>query len=312
VALSVTGVIPESASNSSAVSLTISGTGFNRTPTVNLSGPTYISATGVIFVSPTKLTANFNLTGKSVGRYDLVVTNPESNSFTLTNCFEILPPPPPAVTGISPSSVTVGGSDFDLTVTGSGFTTTSKIKWNETICDGTTFINETQLSTRIPAAYITNPGTVNITVFDLTRGTTNVQVFTISPSLAVAVDAPAFTWTTGGNANWFPETTTFYSDNDAAESGDIGNSQSSYLRTTITGPGTIRFWWKVSSESSYDYLNFYINGVRQTRISGEVTWRQQSYALASGTYTLEWRYTKNSGNSRNSDCGWVDKVELIA
>jgi hypothetical protein len=130
-------------------------------------------------------------------------------------------------------------------------------------------------------------------------------------SLGDAVDAPVFTWTTGGNANWFPQTTTFYAGGDAAESGDIGNSQSNYLRTTVSGPGTISFWWKVSSESSYDFLGFYIDGVRQTRISGEVNWRRQSYTLASGSHLLEWRYTKNSATSRGSDCGWVDNVQFV-
>jgi hypothetical protein len=174
--------------------------------------------------------------------------------------------------------------------------------------------NYTATSLTANSAYMIGTRTVdttgNVNPAWVTNTSTTAQGSGGGYSLGDAVDAPALTWTTGGNANWFPETTTFYSDSDAAESGDIGNSQSSYLRTNITGPGTIRFWWKVSSESSYDYLNFYINGVRQSRISGEVTWRQQSYPLASGTHTLEWRYTKNGGNSRGSDCGWVDKVEM--
>jgi hypothetical protein len=130
-------------------------------------------------------------------------------------------------------------------------------------------------------------------------------------SLGDAVDAPALTWTTSGNAIWFPETTTFTYDDDAAQSGNIENSQTSSLRTTVAGPATLKFWWKVSSESSFDYLRFYIDGVQQTAISGEIGWRQKSYPLTAGTHTLEWRYTKNFYASRGSDCGWVDKVELM-
>ena len=132
----------------------------------------------------------------------------------------------------------------------------------------------------------------------------------VSASLADAVDNTNLVWTTGGDANWFGESSTWYYDTDAAESGDIGNSYSNYLGTTVTGPGTLSFWWKVSSESSNDYLNIYIDGVRMTRISGEVDWQQRTYSLSAGAHTLEWRYSKNSATSRGSDCGWVDKVEF--
>jgi hypothetical protein len=131
-------------------------------------------------------------------------------------------------------------------------------------------------------------------------------------SLGEAVDAPALTWTTEGNANWFGESSTYYYDNDAAESGDIGNSQSTSLKTTVTGPGTLNFWWKVSSEYDDDFLRFYIDGRQQTRISGNTDWRQRSYTLGGGTHILEWRYTKDDTTTRGSDCGWIDKVELIA
>jgi len=309
--LSITGITPSSAPNTSPVSVTISGTGFNLTPDMKLSGTADIPATDVIFISSTQLIAHFELTGRATGLYDLVVTNPDASSVTWSEGFEILPPPPPAVSEISPSSTIAGGSDFILVVSGTGFTPVSEIVWNEIVCSPTLFINATHLSTLIPASCITNPGTVSITVFDPTRGISNIAVFTTAPSLGCGLDAPALTWTTGGNANWFPENSVYYYDNDAAESGDIGNSQTSSLQTTVTGPGTLSFWWKVSSESGDDFLRFYLDGVQQTRISGEVDWRQQSYPLAAGTHTLEWRYTKDGGTSRGSDCGWVDKVEFI-
>jgi hypothetical protein len=129
--------------------------------------------------------------------------------------------------------------------------------------------------------------------------------------LGEAVDAPSLTWTTGGNADWFAEGSIWYSGNDAAQSGDISDSQSSYLRTNITGPGTLKFMWKVSSEYDSDFLRFYIDTTQQTRISGTTDWRERSYSISPGTHNLEWRYTKNSAGTRGSDCGWVDKVEFI-
>lgn len=130
--------------------------------------------------------------------------------------------------------------------------------------------------------------------------------------LGKAVDNPTLTWTTGGNAEWFSQTITHYYDGDAARSGAVTHSQSTWLRTSVTGPGTLTFYWRVSSESTHDFLGFYIDGVEQTSISGFVDWQQKAYSITSDTHTLEWRYTKDGSGTSISDCGWLDKVEFTS
>jgi Zn-dependent metalloprotease len=125
-----------------------------------------------------------------------------------------------------------------------------------------------------------------------------------------AVDAPSQTFTLSGNANWFSQTVTTYYGGDAAESGNIGNSQTTTMETAISGKTSVKFYWKVSSETNYDYLRFYIDGVEQTQISGNVNWTQRTYSVSSGTHTLKWSFTKDYSVSTGSDCGWVDKLEL--
>jgi len=89
--------------------------------------------------------------------------------------------------------------------------------------------------------------------------------------LADAVDAPLLTWTTGGNQVWVGQANTTFDGVDAAQSGAITHSQESWLQTTVTGPGHLRFRWKVSLEANYDYLEFYLDGVLQEgSICGEV------------------------------------------
>ncbi|MCX6000314.1 MAG: hypothetical protein NTU41_12220 [Chloroflexi bacterium] len=132
-----------------------------------------------------------------------------------------------------------------------------------------------------------------------------------SSPLAEAVDNTALSWSTSGNASWFAETTTAYYGGDAAQSGAITHNQSASLTTTVTGAGTLSFYWKVSSEKNYDFLRFYIDGVEQVRISGSVSWQLKTYSIASGTHTLEWRYTKDRSINSGSDCGWLDKVSYI-
>jgi len=77
---------------------------------------------------------------------------------------------------------------------------------------------------------------------------------------------------TGGDADWFYQTATYYYDGDAAQSGNIYHNQESWMQTTVSGPGALSFYWKVSSEGSYDFLEFYVDGVRQDRISSLVGW----------------------------------------
>ena len=132
-----------------------------------------------------------------------------------------------------------------------------------------------------------------------------------SISLGDAVDNNNFVWTTGGNANWFGQTQVCYYDDDAAQSGDVADSQSSWIKSTITGPGDLKYYWKVSSESNYDYLSFIIDGNVQTQISGSVNWEEKTYEIDSGSHEVQWVYTKDGSDSYGSDCGWLDYVRYI-
>jgi len=46
----------------------------------------------------------------------------------------------------------------------------------------------------------------------------------------------------------------------------------STVGSTVTGPSDLSFYWKVDSESGYDYLRFYIDGAEQAKISGSTSW----------------------------------------
>ena len=64
-------------------------------------------------------------------------------------------------------------------------------------------------------------------------------------TLGRALDTSGLAWSTTGNVGWFPQSAITHDGVDAAQSGNIGDSQSSSLESTLTGPGTLTFWWKV-------------------------------------------------------------------
>ena len=84
------------------------------------------------------------------------------------------------------------------------------------------------------------------------------------------------------------------------------------METTVQGPGTLSFWWKVDSTTNADQLSFLINAVTQpTVISGVVDWQQQSYFIATGPQTLRWRFRRNGGTDTNRlAAAWVDQVQF--
>lgn len=130
--------------------------------------------------------------------------------------------------------------------------------------------------------------------------------------LGTALDAEALTWQTGSNAPWIGENDVTSADGvDSVSSGPIGDSESSYIQTVVTGPGTITFKWKVSSQAAGDILTFLVDGVSKASTSGEKAWASPtpvSFAIGAGVHTLTWRYTKNAGIATGTDRAWLDQV----
>jgi hypothetical protein len=74
--------------------------------------------------------------------------------------------------------------------------------------------------------------------------------------------------------------------------------------------GLASFDYRVSSEEGWDFLEFYVNGVRQDRWSGETQWSSYVFPTTAGVNTLEWHYVKDSSNKMGADAGFIDNVDL--
>lgn len=147
-------------------------------------------------------------------------------------------------------------------------------------------------------------------------GETLTTTFTVtSPSappdpLGVALDNTVLAFDTDGDTPWFVQSDEFHSGGSAVRSGTIDHGGETRLATTVSGVGTLAFWWKVSSEQGYDKLSLSVDGVEQADISGEQGWTQKTISVTgSGTHTIVWTYRKDGSVSGGSDCGWVDLVE---
>ena len=119
------------------------------------------------------------------------------------------------------------------------------------------------------------------------------------------------TWRGLGNSLWFPQSSTTRDGTETLQSGAIKENENSSLQTQIAGPVTVKFWWRVSSESESDYLNLHIDSKLFSRISGETDWEQITLNLSAGRiHTLLWSYDKDDGLSNGLDAGWIDQLEV--
>ena len=122
----------------------------------------------------------------------------------------------------------------------------------------------------------------------------------------------SFPWEFSGDANWVIDDEESYSGSQSARSGDIddyGVSTMS-LALEVSAGSMVDFYYKVSSESNYDFLRFYIDGELQDEWSGTVDWSYAEYAIDAGSHTLSWAYEKDLSLSSGSDCAWVDMVRM--
>ena len=92
----------------------------------------------------------------------------------------------------------------------------------------------------------------------------------------------------------------------------ITDNDYEYVQKTIdvTRATVLTFWWKVSSEYYYDFLEFYIDGILQDRISGYTSWQLKTCNLSAGTHTLKWQYTKDYSVTWYDDTGWIDDIVI--
>ena len=144
-------------------------------------------------------------------------------------------------------------------------------------------------------------------------------------TLADYLDARELDFTTGGGGEWERDLEDWTTGGASLRSGalpaaDEGRTTNTLLRTTVTGAGTLSFWWKVSCEPEdadydewYDFAMFAVDGLDVARIAGESGWRRVECAVAGeGTHSLEWAFCRDDYDEDGTDYDnalWVDGVE---
>jgi hypothetical protein len=122
----------------------------------------------------------------------------------------------------------------------------------------------------------------------------------------------SFDWETGGNAPWYAEEGFAHEGNWCARSGLITDNQTSTLSINwnVAFADSISFWFKVSSEASYDYLHFYSNLGEMDKWAGTWNWTRAKFLVPAGDHLFAWKYIKDYSVSTGEDCSRIDYVVL--
>lgn len=103
-----------------------------------------------------------------------------------------------------------------------------------------------------------------------------------------------------------------YEGNYCVKSGAIVDYQETTLslQFEVGDNDSIAFYYKVSSEASYDKFIFMIDNNQMGQWSGTIAWTRAQFAVTAGSHTFTWKYTKDSSVSSGSDCVWIDYIIL--
>ena len=168
----ITSLSPSSATAGAAgQALTINGTNFLATSTVNYNGAAHTA----IYVSAMQLIINLSAGDQATaGTYAVVVTNPSPGGGTSGPQNFAVDNPVPSITNLSPSSATAGAAGQTLTINGTNFLSSSTVTYNGT-GHAATYVSATQLTITLSAADQATAGTYAVVVTNPAPGGGSIE-----------------------------------------------------------------------------------------------------------------------------------------
>jgi len=194
----LTSISPANGILGQPVTLTLTGTNFISGSIVNFG--TFGDTGGTVSNGGDTLTINIpGAQLAAAGNINVTVTNPAPGGGTsAAQVFQIFNPVP-TITSLSPSSATVGGAAFTLTVNGTNFINGAVVDFNGSN-RVTTFVSSTQITAAILAADLVSPGTALVSVANPapTTGSSATVNFQINNPVPTATSLSPTSTTAGG------------------------------------------------------------------------------------------------------------------
>jgi hypothetical protein len=97
---------------------------------------------------------------------------------------------PAEITGLTPAAAIAGGADFTLTISGTYFTSTAVVMWNNTALT-TTYESATELTAMVPASLIATAGSASVSVSTDRESSASESFFISAPAVSGQSPSPS-------------------------------------------------------------------------------------------------------------------------
>ncbi|MFH1843967.1 MAG: FlgD immunoglobulin-like domain containing protein, partial [bacterium] len=124
-------------------------------------------------------------------------------------------------------------------------------------------------------------------------------------------DFVSYPWAHDGQSGWEIDTAA-QEGTYCVRSGPIGHGQETVLAVTldVITAGHLSFYYRVSSEENYDFLQFSIDQKLEAEWSGAIPWSFASFSIKPGPHSFSWRYVKDGNVSDGLDRALLDRIEF--
>ena len=125
-------------------------------------------------------------------------------------------------------------------------------------------------------------------------------------------DFSKFDWQFEGEGGWQVVRSGAFEGQYCAKTRQMGHNSEAVMSLDyeFACDNEISFYLRTSTETGYDFLNFYVDGERMGRWAGEIGWTYVSFMIPQGSHHLVWSYVKDGGATGGQDCVWVDNIVL--
>ncbi len=270
---SISSISPTSGPSSGGTTVTIEGTNFTPSATVDFLG---VPSTNVTYVSSTQLTAvspQINLSSTSTGNVT-VTTAGGVSGVSVADYFTYVVPNIPTVTSLSPNQGPYTGGTT-VTIDGTNFTSTSSIDFYGQPATNVTYVSSTQLSALSPGVNISATSTVDITV-------------TTSAGTSVTSPADYFTYVVP------PPTVTSVSPNQGTS---LGGTLITIMGTNFTSSAKVNLYGQFATNVTY---------VSSTELTADTP----PASVTGNNYTVDVRVGTAAGSSVTSPADYFTYIQV--
>ena len=123
-----------------------------------------------------------------------------------------------------------------------------------------------------------------------------------------ALDGRRLSWSSGGAAIWVPQAEVSHDGEDAAKSGEVTGDDVSTLSISVTGPGTLSWWWKLDM-SDCAGVDVFVDEAFVESLDSVSDWVSASVnVVGDGKHAVRFEFWNAGTAAAISDCAYIDQV----